>query len=147
MRLDQLAMPLACGGFFWLVGALLMLFSLRSYRRQGALQERGKTVDAQITRVVDGVRKRKSKNNLPTTVWYQYTIDGQEHQSRQRFPPDYRSIRQGDSVPLLYLEENPKWHQLQGPGFDHAGQSLFNVGFGIVIIILGIAAFVGLMNI
>ena len=135
MDFRDLIMPGIIGGIFWVSGLYLLIRSGRLYRLQSQFREEGKTTTASITKVNYGNR------NSPTTVFFTFVVDGQEHTSKQGFPKNFERIRQGDEIPLVYLEQNPKKHQLQVPDFNYASHYLRFVVFGGVTIILGCIAF------
>ncbi len=135
MELRDLLMPGVVASIFWIGGLYLTIRSARQFLLQRKFADEGKTTTATITQVIEGSRYS------PTTVHYSFVIDGQEQNSKQEFPKDFRGVRQGEEVSLVYLEEDPKKRQLQVSGFDYSSFHVRFIVLGIVTIILGCIAF------
>ncbi len=130
-----LIMPGVVSSIFWIDGLYLTIRSVRQFLLQRKFADEGKTTTATITQVMEGSRYS------PTTVHYSFVIDGQEQNGKHEFPKNFRGVRQGDEVSLVYLEENPKKRQLQVSSFNYSTFHMRFIVMGIVTIIIGCVAF------
>jgi hypothetical protein len=76
-------------------------------------------------------------------VSYTYTIDGQAYNGTYNYPRGYAAIKKDAEISVAYLPDNPKVSMLE-TDFDYKKQFLIVSIGGIVVIVIGIAAFINL---